>query len=269
MAPVSGWTRRRLLYGLGSLAGTGSLASSSYEDADEDGIPDAAERSEAHADRVRELFGDQFEGLDPSRRDLLVDARYIGSASVHSDTKRHLEKRFRENGIHLQWLDYPESYDAGRFEERFGYQVERILWPHGSFYDHAIEDELTDMAMQVVVVPEDGEDLESVYAVHRGDHYDGVSFGNRCLVTAQRSTEVERILIMHEIGHLALCHNDEPDSPTVMAPAPEEPGFTDAEWERLRGGLDNIRDTTGFDIASRPCMVSEYRDDIVDSLDVE
>lgn len=259
MIGSDGWPidRRRLLAGAGSVLGLGSLRSSPYEDRDGDGIPDELERSESHHRFMEDVFGaEQFDALDPTRKDLLVDARYVGDTTVSDRTKRFLEDRFRTHGIHLQWLDYPQRYDEDQFIERYGQQVERILWPFGSFYADVVEDELHDIALQVVVVPSRGEELDSLYTIHRGDHYEGVSFGNRCLVTEQRDPAAEAILLMHEIGHLVLCHNDDPNS--VMSPSPDTARFTETEWERLRGNLDNIRDSTGFDIAYRRCILSEY-----------
>lgn len=256
-----GINRRGVLYGVGSLFGLGSLRSSPFEDRDGDGIPDETERSEAHHQFMEETFGEhQFEGLDPERKDLLIDARYVGDASVSDDTKAFIEETFRDHGIHLQWLDYPDRYDQYRFDQAYGDRVERVLWPYRSFYSDAIEDELRDIALQIVVTPKESEELESLYTVHQGEDYEGVSFGNRCLITEQESREAESILLMHEIGHLVLCHTDNDDS--VMSPSPETTRFTSAEWDRLRSNLDNIRDTTGFDVAFRKCLIDEYREEI-------
>lgn len=253
-----------MLTGAMSLVGLGSLTSSPYGDRDGDGIPDTDERSASVHRTLADIFGDdQFDGFGAERRDLLVDARYVGEATVDPAATRAIEHQFRENGIHLQWLEYPTTYDLDRFASQYGFQVERILWPHQGFYEHEVEDILKDIAIQVVVLPEDHGRLETTYAVHHGDRLEGVSFGNRCLISEQRSTKGNHVLLLHELGHLALCHNEDPDDPSVMAPQPEEPYLTEREWDELRENLDNVRDSTGFDIGYRRCMLQEYRDDLV------
>lgn len=261
--PVS----RRTLLGAGmSVVGLGTLRSSPFEDADADGIPDAIERSDEYDRFVRDRFGDeQFEGLEPHRRDLLIDARYVGSATISGETKRFVRDAFRDHGIYLQWLDYPVRYPVGSFAEQYGDRVERILWPIASFYADEIEEELRDTALQVIVLPDSEENLEALYAIQQGQHFDGMSFGNRCLVTASASGQAEMVLVMHEIGHLALCHNEDPAS--VMSANPDQARFTTREWARLREGLSNIRDTSGFDIATRKCLLERYRETAGDMAD--
>lgn len=242
-----------------SVVGLGTLQSSPFEDADRDGIPDAIERSDAYDRFVRDRFGDeQFQGLDPNRRDLLIDARYIGSATITAETKRFVRKAFRAHGIYLQWLDYPVRYPVGPFADQYGDRVERILWPIASFYADEIEEKLRDTALQVIALPESEEDLKALYAIQQGHEVQGMSFGNRCLVTESASTGAETVLVMHEIGHLALCHNE--DSASVMSTSPEQPRLTAREWARLREGLPNIRDTSGFDIATRKCLLERYHE---------
>ncbi len=254
--------RRRTLLGAGaSLLGLGTLRSSPFEDADRDGLPDALERSEDTHRFLRDLFpDDQFEGLDPDRPELLIDARYIGHATISAETKQFVRDRFRANGIYLQWMDYPERYPLGDFANAYGDRVERILWPIGSYYAEEVEDRLQDIALQVIVLPDsEEEDLEALYSIQQGGQFDGMSFGNRCLVTETDSIEAETILVMHEIGHLALCHSDDPSS--VMSPTPEQPHLSREEWTAFRDGLGNIRDTSGFDIALRECLLERYEDD--------
>ncbi len=259
--------RRRTLLGAGlSVFGLGTLRSSPFEDVDADGIPDAIERSEEFEGFIRDRFGDeQFEGLNPHRRDLLIDARYVGSATITAETKRYVREAFRDHGIYLQWLDYPVRYPVKPFAEQYGDRVERILWPIGSFYADEVEEELRNTALQVIALPDSEEDLEALYAIQQGQHFDGMSFGNRCLVTESASLEAEAILVMHEIGHLALCHNQ--DSASVMSPTPDQARFTAREWTRLREGLSNIRDTSGFDIATRKCLLERFRESAGDVAD--
>lgn len=272
--------RDLLVYGgtaLGTTLVAGTLAyraDRSFEDRDTDGIPDDLERSDEFSRFLEETFGDdQFDGLDPTRKDLLVDARYIGSASITDPTKRHIEALFRANGIHLQWLDHPDTYTTEWVEERYGFQVERLLWPRISFYADVVEDELKDTAVQVIVIPEQypsqRDDLESIYAIHRGEDYQGVSLGNRCIVTDQHTPNGERRLVLHEIAHLGLCHDDDPDNTGVMGPNTEEAALTDEEWAKLRNRLTNVRDTTGADIALRECLREEIAQDLKDRVPMD
>lgn len=259
------YSRRQMLFTSGSIAsilGVGGLTTP-FEDKDNDGIPDEKERSAEHQAFMDETFGsEQFGELDPSRKDLLIDARYVGSASIADSTKSWLERTFRQRGIHLQWLDYPRQYDRDRFANKYHYQIERILWPYFTFYHEEVEDDLKNTALQVVVVPEASEELDSFYTVHRGEHYKGVSLGNRCLVTEQDDLKRERVLLLHEIGHLALGHDDDPANEGVMGPDPTEATLTEAEWQRVQGNLENIRDRTGFDMAFRPCILEESLEDL-------
>lgn len=271
----TGFSRRRVLASAGGTVaaslGIGRLAyraDRSYEDATGDGIPDATKRSEAFDGFVREEFGaDQFEGLEPGRRDLLLDARYVGEAAVSTGTKRRMEDLFRDHGIHLQWLDHPETYDRRWFESTYGYEVGHILWPRRSFYHDQVHEDLRDVSVQLVVVPDDTNPesngrLDSYWhELHdRDDNILGMSLGNRAVVTEQDALEDELKLVLHEVAHLALCHDDDPGNTGVMGPPDVEavPDLLDREWERLRSGLDNVRDTTGLDIVLRRCIWSEY-----------
>lgn len=259
--PMSGpgaTTRRRVLAGIGSVLGLGSLRSSPVGDRDDDGIGDRRERGRLE-DRLEDIFGaEQVDPLDPDRPDLIIDARYVGTAGVSAGTKQEIADRFHDQGIALQWLDYPHRYDRDRFEEHYGDRVERILWPFGSFYAREIEAALRDVALQLVVLPSGLVDLRSFSTVYQGEDYEGVSFGNRSLVTEQSDTRDELVLVMHEIGHLVLCHSDDEES--VMFPTPSSASFTDDEWRRLRADLENVHDATGFDVAFRGCLLGEYRD---------
>lgn len=265
--------RRELLniggIGLATLAGAATLAyrsDRSYEDHDGDGIPDQLERSSAFHEALEDIYGpDQFSGLDPNRKDLLIDVRYIGFARISEETKEKLVELFGDHGIFLQWLDYHAHYDRRQFEEAYGYRVERILWPYMSFYHDVVEHRLKNVALQVVVIPEDPLDqrhLESLYALHQGDDYAGISMGNRCVVTD--SVDKQTDFLLHEIAHLGLCHDDDPDNTGVMGPNPRETDLMPHEWEALRNRLPNIRDTTGFDILLRDCVGEEFLSEQVD-----
>ncbi len=264
-------TRRDLLTYAGATVGSTGFAAllgyhqdRRYEDRDEDGIPDELERSDRLHQYMTDLFGDDFDGLDPSRPDLLVDVRYVGEASVTSGTKRALETLFRDRGIYMQWLDYPYRYEEAWFKDRYGYQVERILWPHMSFYEEQVEERLKNIAVQLIVLPHnaDADGLESLYALHRGSDFAGVSLGNRCLMIAKDTPEGEARLALHEIAHLGLCHDYGDENRGVMGYQTEKTDLTDDEWRSLRNRLSNVRDSTGFDIALRECLGEEIAHDL-------
>ena len=248
--------------------GTGAYGlDRSYRDADADGIPDSLERSTEFNDWVGSVFGEQFTGLDPSRRDLLVDVRYVGDCSVSEATRERLVELFRANGIHMQWLEYPRRYDRETFERRYGYNAKRILWSPRSFYRRAIEPRLKNVAFQLVVVPgfADGPHERRLYspstAAHGSDskgYVNGLNTGNRAVVASRYSHEIEAKLILHEIAHYALCHSMDPTNTGVMG-TNEEIDLMDHEWAELRGGLGAIRDTTGVDVLLRRCLWDELQ----------
>lgn len=273
------YTRRETLRHAGGLFGTatglGTLTQrvdESYADQSDDGIPDLLKESESFHQYVEDLFGaDQFDGLDPERKDLLLDVRYVGRTTISETTKTRIEDRFRSNGIYVQWLDYPQRYGQDAFETEYGYNGERILWPNGSFYDYEVEDELKNVAVQVIVVPSEA-DANANQHLHatfhtlsnsEGGDFSGMSFGNRAVVTDQDTVREEVGLIMHEVAHLALCHDESSENTGVMGPVREEADLMDYEWEKLRENLDNVRDQTGYDIALRPCIWREYYDEVV------
>ncbi len=273
-------SRRRVLRSVGGMiglsAGAGSLsytADRSFVDEDGDGIPDRKERSKTFHERVASLFGDgQFEGLDPERRDFLIDVRYVEGTSIHSETKRNIVARFRDNGVYAQWLDYPTTYDRDAFEANYGPNVKALLWSQDSFYRQEIEPVMRDIAVQLLVVP--GRNRErhtglvySPWANVLGSgvdgHVNGFSVGNRAVVgDRQQRWEQERI-VFHELAHLVLCHDDDPENTGVMG-TNEEIKLTDGEWEKFRSGLDNVRDTTGYDIALRRCLWEACLTDVAD-----
>lgn len=232
-------------------------------DRDRDGIPDALERSSAFHDRLEDVFGDAFDGLDPDRPDFLVDVRCVGDATVDDRVGRHLEALFRDNGIHMQWLPYPERYDPDRFAEEYGNDVRKMLWSRRSFYRREVEPDLRNVAFQLLVVPGKPEApmegrVYSPYARHVAGGWhegwvNGLNVGNRAVVGHRDSLREQARLALHEIAHLVLCHDDDPSNPGVMG-TQERVDLTDAEWTRFRNGLDAVRDTTGYDVVFRRCL---------------
>lgn len=267
----------KLLGGLfGVPVGVGALvygADRSYSDSDGDGIPDSLERSVSFHQLIENTFGaTQFDGLNPRRKDLLLDVRYIGTASISDRTKEQIEQLFRKNQIYLQWLDYPIRYDQTWFESEYGYNVKRILTSPRSFYHTHIEHELKDVALQLFVVPEQTTSdsqlhLDSFLArfQDRNNGFSGMSVGNRAVVTEQSRFEREIRLILHEIGHLALCHDIDPGNTGVMNTDTDrsEINLIESEWETLRSNLSNIRNTTEIDITLRRCIWEEFARGVV------
>jgi hypothetical protein len=233
-------------------------------DADADGVADTDERG-ALEERVADVFGDQFEGFDTGRRDLLIDVRYVGDTDVDAKTKRTIERLYRREGIYAQWLDHPTTYDQERFERRYGWNAREVLWGGDSFYRREVEQSLRDVAVQVVVVPgRPGPEHEGmIYSPwtatvggENGGHVNGFSVGNRAVVAEREDPREQQRLLLHEIAHLALCHADDPDNRGVMDTG-EVVDLTDDEWERLRDNLDNVRDDTGYDVLFRRCLWEE------------
>ncbi|MCL7419011.1 MAG: hypothetical protein M8354_14415 [Halalkalicoccus sp.] len=236
----------------------------SYTDEDGDGIPDSDERSVTFQHLLERTFGDdQVGGLDPRRADLLLDVRYVGDVTVSYQSRTHLTGLFRRHGIHIQWLQYPYRYELDRFEREYGYTVEDILWSPRSFYHNEIDPRLKDVALQVLVVPNttDGQGkLRNDWGGLRNGAVAGMSFGNRAVVTAQGTAEQETKLLLHEIAHLALCHDDDPTNTGVMGTVNgnRDADLLPPEWVRLRDNLDNVRDTTEVDVIPRRCLWEEH-----------
>lgn len=238
----------------------------SYADRDGDGIPDSLDRSPEFDTWLRELFGAaQFEGLDPNRRDLLVDVRYVGETSVSTQTTSLLVELFRDNGIYLQWLEYPDRYDRAAFERRYGYNARRILWSPWSCYHRTVERRLKNVALQLFVVPGLGEKQHhgKLYSPSTAFHdssstgyVNGFNTGNRAVVTDCDDHEDEAKLVLHELAHYALCHSTDPANTGVMGTKAEIDLLAD-EWATLRSGLGAIRDTTGVDVVFRQCLWDE------------
>ena len=270
-------TRREVLRSAGAVAGTpfglgaAYRADRSFEDRSGDGIPDDLKRSESFHRRLEELFGSDFEGLETERRDFLVDVRYVGDVSIDDRVKTYIEDRFRDNGIHMQWLDYSTRYDEARFREAYGYNARTVLWSRRSFYRREIESDLRDVAFQLVVVPGSSEPgLEGTvyspwmdYVINdwQDGWVNGMNVGNRALVGNRPSPRAQAELALHEIAHLVLCHDDDPSNRGVMGAA-EEIDLTAGEWARLRDGLDAVRDTSGYDVALRRCLWTDHASSI-------
>lgn len=270
-----GTTRRSVLRSVGAAMtvpfGTVAAYGSdrSYEDRSGDGIPTELKQSTPFEERLRDVYGDSFDGFDTARKDLLVDARYVGDASIDDRVKADLEEQFRDNGIHLQWLDYPKRYDERRFRETYGdagNDVRSILWSRRSFYHEEVEPELRDVAFQLVVVPgrRDPPHEGRVYS-HTSDHLtdgwhdgwvNGLNVGNRAVVGDREDPAEQARLALHEIAHLVLCHDDDPANRGVMG-SQEVVDLTPNEWASLREGLGAIRDTTGYDVVFRRCLWEE------------
>lgn len=261
-------SRRDVLRALGGLAATpiglGTTAyglDRSYRDTDGDGIPDSLEDDTGFEAWLTSVFGaDQFSGLDSARRDLLVDVRYVSGTGVRDRTKSRVVELFRANGIHLQWLDYPDRYDRSSFERRYGYNTKEILWSPWSFYHWEIERRLKNAAFQLIVVPGLGEGPHHEYLYSSWTEFDGGSgyvsgfnTGNRAVVAGSHDHEAEAKLICHEIAHYALCHSTDPANTGLMG-TQDDLDLQPDEWEALRTGLAAIRDTTGFDVAFQRCL---------------
>ncbi len=267
-------TRRSVLRSIGGICATlvGSTAAyrhdRTYEDRSGDGIPLELKRSDAFHDRLVDLFGSEsFEGLEPGRMDFLVDARYVGDANVDDAVKRYLEELFRDNGIHMQWLDHPNRMDERRFLEEYGNDARSILWSRRSFYAQEVESDLKNVALQVVVVPgrrkppHEGKvytHLSDILGDSQSDGWvNGMNTGNRAVFGHRESLREQARLALHEIAHLVLCHDDDPTNEGVMG-IQERVDLTPAEWSKFRNGLDAVRDTTGYDIVLRRCSWGEY-----------
>ena len=272
-------TRRSLLRAVGgatalSFAGGASAHATGQPNADEDGdgLPDDDEGADRLESRIADVFGGQFEGLEPGRRDLLIDARYVAGTSVSTETKRTIERLFRREGIYAQWLDHPTRYDGERFERRYGSNARAVLWGGNSFYDEEVERFLRNAAVQLVVVPgRDHPDYEGlIYSPFtaalgggKDGHVNGFSVGNRAIVAERASPGEEQRLVLHELAHLALCHDDDPANRGVMGTG-EDVDLTPREWGKLRRNLDNVDDDTGYDVLLRPCRWKECLANVVD-----
>lgn len=261
-------SRRTVLKSVGAVGGLWTIGGGdrSYVDGTGDGIPDRTKRSREVHDRLESLFGaDQFDGLDPTRRDLLLDVRYVEGTSIHPETKREVVDLFRRQGIYAQWLEYPETYDRATVERRYGWDTRSLLWSRDSFYRREVEPDLKGLAIQLLVVP--GVSRQPyrglVYSPtmdalgsERDGHVYGFSVGNRAVVTDRDDRGYEARLVLHEIAHLGLCHDDDPENVGVMGTA-ETTDLMPHEWETLRERLRNVGETSGYGLAARPCLWRE------------
>lgn len=272
-------SRRSLLRAVGgatSLSFVGGASAHARQrptaDGDADGLADADEGDSELERRIAGVFGDQFEGFEQGRRDLLFDVRYVEGVAISPETKRRIERLFRREGIYAQWLDYPTTYDAAAFERRYGSNARAVLWGGDSFYHEEVKRFLRDVAIQLVVIPgREHPDYEGlIYSPWtdalgggRDGHVNGFSVGNRAVVAERESPGEEQRLVLHELAHLALCHADDPDNKGVMGTG-EKVDLTAREWERLRRNLDNVSDATGYDVLFRPCLWKECLGDLAD-----
>lgn len=263
--PIDGG-RRRLLATAGSIiaaaTGVGIFGLShnqSYQDVDKDGIPDSLERSTRFHQRLETTFEQDVKGLDPSHKDLLVDVRYIGGTSISDEAKTHLQGLFHENSISLHWLEYPRAYDLDIVQKQYGTSVEGLLVLPNGFYWNQVESFLRNVAFQLVVVPGRDSNFEKrqLYTRLYDDHINGMNIGNRAAIIQRDSPAAEAELALHEIAHLALCHDDNPDNPGPMGQETML-NLTEQEWETLRNNLRNIHDATGIDVVARRCLIENY-----------
>ncbi len=234
-------------------------------DSDSDGIPDHTKRSLDFHETLSRHFGPQFEGLEMGRADLLIDVRHVGETTISRSTQQTIVDLFRSRDIHAQWLEYPTRYDLESVASSYGTTVKELLWGWDSFYSDAVEPELQDVAVQLIVVPGTAEDAAEgrIYSHWMGatgggaaGYVNGFSLGNRAVVAERSDPTEEARLVFHELAHLVLCHDADPENTGVMGTA-EELDLTDREWERFRAGLGNVRDRTGYDFLFRPCLWHE------------
>lgn len=258
--------RRRLLGavagGLSLAVGAGTavrLVDGSSADEDGDGIPDVRERSAGFDRRLAATFARDGTDLDPTRSDLLVDVRSIGEASISEPTREYLRELFDENSIRLHWLEYPTVYDAERIGARYGTTIEGLLVDPAGFYWTEVESFLRDVAFQLVVLPgrESEPEKGKLYSTVFDDYVNGMNVGSRAVVARRTDPDEEAELVLHEIAHLALCHDPDPDNLGVMG-REREIDLTEREWNRLRNELHNVNETTGYDGLLKQCLLEEY-----------
>jgi hypothetical protein len=248
--------------GVGTLA---SLKDNSDQDTDQDGLPDALEQSPQFHRKLETVFGEEIETLDPDQKDLLIDTRYIGATSISDEAKEYLRELFHNNGINLQWLDYPARYDLEMVREKYGMDVESILFSPNGFYWSQIEPFLRNVAFQLIVAPGRKSDPAEgqIYCQFYEDYVSGMNFGNRAVVTQRDEPADQAALALHEIAHLVLCHDPNPNNSGPMGQETEI-DLTEHEWEQFRDNLDNIRDSTGIGVVFRRCLVEDYSDGSVE-----
>ncbi len=237
-------------------------------DDDGDGIPTRKKQSTSFQRHLESIYGpEQVDPLETGRRDLLIDVRYVGSTELFSTTKRLVIDRFRDHGIHAQWLEYPHRYDLEAVDDRYGCSVEDLLLGRRSFYSDEIESDIKDTALQLVVIPGTTIDpdrrkriysrwLETLGAGIDG-YVNGFSAGNRAVVAERHDRFEEARLVLHELSHLALPHDSDPENTGVMGSG-DEIDLLEHEWAHLRANLANVRDTTGYDFVLRPCLWREH-----------
>ncbi|MDY6770371.1 MAG: twin-arginine translocation signal domain-containing protein [Candidatus Nanohaloarchaea archaeon] len=231
---------------LAAVAATAAGCAATVRDGDEDGLSSLDEERLQRA--VEERYGERLE-LDPDRKDLIVDARYVESEGFADGHKAYYEELFADHGIDLHWLDHPsggELYDRERFVEEVSYEEDAILACDG-FYDEAVDEVMQEHALQLFFVP--GKPEEPHEGLIRsddnpgrdGDHFfTGYSRGDRAAIGSAPEGEWRRKITLHEMGHLGVDHHYESEGNDGVMGSYEEADFTDAEWRELRESLPNV-----------------------------
>lgn len=135
-----------------------------------------------------------------------------------------------------------------------------LVLPTG-FYWNQVESFLRNVAFQLVVAPgcESAVGKRQLYSQFHDDYVNGRNISNRAAVVQRDSPGAEAELALHEIAHLALCHDTDPANPGPMG-RETVVDLTEAEWEALRNNLRNIHDATGIDVVSHRCLIEDYLD---------
>lgn len=206
-----------------------------------DGLPDRLKDSDTFHQYIEETFDTTFDGLDPDRKDLLIDARYVEGETFPDDAKTYIEDLFGwRTDITLHWLDYPETYTRDTFITDHEHRPAEILWRDGGFYDEEVEDMLKDTALQVVFAPgaqDDGHDGQ-LYCEPGEEYVAGFSAVNRSVVGSVGTAEDRTKTTLHEIAHLGNYHHnyDDPQDRGVLGQN-EVTDLTPAQWDRLQDRL--------------------------------
>lgn len=280
-----GISRRTMLALAGSAAGAGliggylfrdEIASEAFNaventyrrikrrnDTDLDGLPDDREASDDFHTYLAETFDTPVGELDPAKKDLIIDARYVAGEEFPDEHKQYLAELFEDRiGVDLHWLDYPETYPRDTFIDEYGYRPADILWGDDSFYAQEVEDELQTAALQIVFTPgkPDGEHDGSLYCAPGEEYAGGFSALNR-VAMADLPADDELITVLHEIMHLGNWeHNyDDPDDPGVMGQQ-EVADATPDQWENLAKRLHLVNLSAPSFVYDQAVEMTECRD---------
>ncbi len=210
-------------------------------DTDLDGLPDDLEVADGFHQYIEDTFDTEFDGLDPDRPDLVIDARYVAGEQFSDWARDYIVDRFEEQiDVTVHWLDYPETYDRDAFIEQYKQDPAEILWRDGGFYDEEVEDPLKTTALQIVFAPgrQDGDQYGMLHCEPGDDYLTGLSAVNRAVVGNPGSAEDRLATTLHEIAHLGnYQHNyDDPDDTGVFGQQ-ETLTLTDDQWDRIRRRL--------------------------------